>query len=511
MPRPALRDGQTDFRGGLNLAADDDALAPNELRRADEVTLSEFGAAKKRAGMQRLSDTPMGSAGGQPIQGGYSWQRDNGTQQLLAVADGQLHTAAYGIPTTWTARTGALHASNPVSAVAFRDASSEVVYLADGDAAAPGLNKWNGTAVTTNLASTPNGISQLAVYNQRLFGCTGTDQKIWWSALNNGDTLGQAANGGGEAVIRTFSDQNVTTVAPFGSSLLIFHVSGISRFTGYTQDDIQIQAGAQGLTGDVGAIAPRSLVQTPEGIYFLSDRGFYVATETQVAPISLKIDPFVRKLDLSATSAVVGVHAKWTREVWWFLPDRGVYRYNYALQAWTGPCAGGYLTTPTTALFEAIDDEYQPIVLVGDEAGFVKHADKPGIYRDNVPTTGAGGASYALAVRCRRLFFGDPMQFKQFKWMYLQAALRSSTQATVTWLSTYGQGQYTLPNADGAVAEWGTGRWGTGVWGGGAAKPIRVPINGGGPHLDVLITDGGDGQSVWSRVEVDGFDYGRRY
>jgi hypothetical protein len=29
--------------------------------------------------------------------------------------------------------------------------------------------------------------------------------------------------------------------------------------------------------------------------------------------------------------------------------------------------------------------------------------------------------------------------------------------------------------------------------------------------VDILLTDGGDAQSVWSRAEVDGFDYGRRY
>jgi hypothetical protein len=60
MARARVRDLQADFRGGLNLSFDDDALAPNEVRRADESVLTEFGAITKRLGTQRLSDGPIG-------------------------------------------------------------------------------------------------------------------------------------------------------------------------------------------------------------------------------------------------------------------------------------------------------------------------------------------------------------------------------------------------------------------------------------------------------------------
>lgn len=511
MPRPRLRDAQGDFRGGLNLSYDEDALAPNEMRRADEAVLTEYGAVSKRLGTQHLMAN--GLTGSADVQNGFAWLKDNGTQELLAIADGTLFTASYAIPATWTSRTGTPTAkvatTGAPALVSFRDGSGEVVYIADG-ASATSLNKWNGTTFTTDLTNTPGKIRSLAVYNQRLFGCTGEDQKIYWSTLNNGDSLGYAPSGGGEAIIRTFGDQNITGLAAFRSSLLIFHVSGISRFTGLTQDDISIAAGAQGVTGDVGAVATRSIVATPDAVYFLSDRGFYVATEGGVAPISLKLDPLIRRLDFTDAGGIVGVHNRAEKEVWWFLPDLGVYRYNYALGAWTGPCKGGYTTPVTTALWEAVDAEEQPIVLVGDASSFVKQADKVGIYKDNVSSSGTGGTPFSMAVQCRRLFFEDPMQFKTYKWAYVQCTLKGSTSAGFKWTTPRGTGIYTFQNTGGA-AEWGTGVWGTGTWGAGGAKPVRIPISGYGQYIDILLTDDGEAQSVWSRVEIDGFDYGRRY
>ncbi len=508
MPRPPVRDGQTDFRGGLNTASTEEAVAPNELRRAEEAVLTEFGAVLKRLGTQRLQDAALAAG---PVQNGYGWLRDNGTQQLLVVADGSLFTATYGIPTTFTVRAGSLKATGAPAFASFRDASSEVAYIADGDSATS-LNKWNGTALTTNLVNTPAGVTQLAVYNQRLFGCTGTDQKVFWSAINNGDSLGHAPSGGGEAIVRTFSDQNITGLAAFGSSLLMFHTSGISRFTGLTQDDIAIAAGSQGVTSDVGAIGGRSIVNTPQGVYFLSDRGFFVANETSVSPISLKIDDQTRSWDLAQASSAIGVHRRALREVWWYVPSVGVLRYNYALQAWTGPCAGGYTTPVTTAMWEAVDTDQQPIVLAGDAACRVKLCDAPLIYRDNVPTAGVGGTVYSMAVRCHRMYHQDPMGFKAYKWLYLIAGLRASTTASVIWQTPTESGSYTLQNpTGGGPGTWGTGVWGTGVWGAGATKPVRVPINGYGDYIDITFTDGGEAQSAWSRVEVDGFAYGRRY
>lgn len=512
MPRALRSDGQADFRGGLNLAADPLQLAPNEVRRADEAVLTEYGGITKRRGSQKLTNSALSS--NNSIQNGFAWLKDDGTQQLLAVANGTLYTASYAIGTTWTAQSGALAASGAPGFAAFRDGSGEVVYIADG--AAP-LNKWNGTTLNTSgLTGTP-AVTQLAVYNQRLFGVTGTNQTLHWSAINNGDSLGVAAGGGGSAVIRTFSDQTVTAIAALRSSLLIFHTSGISRFTGLTQDDIVISAGTLGVTSDVGTIAPRSVVATEQGVFFLSDRGFFVASESDVRPISVRLDPLIRSLNLAQSSGVIGAHARATKEILWYLPAVGIVRYSYALDAWTGPCAAGYVTPATTSLWEAQDADRQPIVLAGDAwvvsgslGGVVKRVDAPAVYRDNVAVNGSGGTAYTFAVECRRFFAGDPSSVKSFKWAYLMTNLRGASTAGISWSSVTGGGTATITNTASAGV-WGFGTWGTGTWGGISTQPLRVPISGQGQYLDLTITDSSAADSLWSRVELEAFDYGRRY
>lgn len=503
-------DRQADFRGGLNTAVEPDLLAENEIQRADEAVLDQYGAIKKRFGSRRLSNTPMGADG---VQQGYAWLKDDGSQEIMVVADGDLYTAAFGTPTTFTQVGTGLATTGTPAMVSFRDSVQEVCYIADGTGTAS-LAKWDGSTLTPNLSSTPPGLTQLAIYNQRLFGCTGTDQKVWWSTLNNGDTLGQAGAGGGEAIVRTFGDQNITGLAVQGASLLIFHTSGISRFTGFTQDDQAIAAGAQGLTGDVGAITGRSIVSTPEGVFFLSDRGFYVATEENVAPISLKLDPTFRALNLTQSEGAVGVHRRALREVWWYIPDVGIYRYNYALGAWTGPMTGGYTGIPTTALWEAEDVEGQPVVLAGDEDGYVLLTDAPGIFRDSAAHDGTGGTVFTFAVRTKRFLFGDPVMTKAFKWVYLLMATRGSRSCSMTWLTETASGVIgirTIGDDGTGAGEWGTGTWGTGTWGAGGQKAIRIPVNGTGRYLEIIMADSGEAQSIWQRAEVAGFDYGRRY
>lgn len=526
MPRSVLRDRQGDFRGGLNTASDEEALAPNELRRAENAVLDEYGAVKKRLGTRRLHTSAIGT--GSPIQAGYAWLKGDGTQQLMVVENGTLYTGSYGLPMTWTAQVGALNSTLPTypSMVAFRQvtASAEVVYISDGRSTGTtptSLNKWDGTTLTTNIAGTPSDIQYLEVYNQRLFGVTGRDQSIWWSGINNGDSLGNGVSGGGQAIIRTFSDQNITGLATVGASLLIFHVSGISRFTGLTQDDIAISAGAQGLTSDVGAIFGRSIVNTPMGAFFLSDRGFYLATETSVTPISGKINDIVQTWDLN-THRIFGVHNRAQKEIWWYVrsgtassPYTGVFRYNYALNAWTGPHTGGYTAsspaTNTFVFFEAVNTQKLPIVLRGDQVGFISQCDAPDTARDDAPPTGSGGTTYSMVVKLRRMFFGDAITKKKLKWGYVQCNIGSSLQATVTWESPEDTGIYTIPNPAAAASAWGSGTWGTGTWGAGGSVALRFPVSGGGTYADVTFTDSGDSPSAWSLMELDGFDYGRRY
>ena len=197
--REKVVDQQPKFDGGLNSVSDDASVLPNQMRRADNARLTDYGAVTKRGGTKRTTASPIAAAS---ILNGYTWRKDGGTQELMIVCNGLLHTSTYlsTYPWTWTAQTGALSTSVTPSFVQFRNATADVVYIADGGL----LNVWNGTTLTTNIVGTLD-VQTLAVHNQRLWGCGNATypDSIFYSALNNGDTLANGAAGGGQIIVRT--------------------------------------------------------------------------------------------------------------------------------------------------------------------------------------------------------------------------------------------------------------------------------------------------------------------
>lgn len=500
--RQLIREAQVRFDGGLNTAADDINLAANEVRTAAEAVLDIYGGIGKRLGSRNTNAAAIG--GGNPVRGVYTWQRASGVQ-YLAVANGTLYYSTGGaLPWTWTAVAAGPHfsASAQVSFAAFRDGSGERVYIADGGP----LNKWDGAALTLNIAGTPN-LTRVWVYNQRLHGVIGSNETIYWSALNNGDSCGNAAAGGGASVVRTFGDRYLTTGIALRSSSLMFHISGISRFTGITLDDIQIGAGTQGVTSDIGTIAPSSVIALENEAYCLTDRGFYRVTEGGVEPISTKITPTIRQSDTSLWSRVVSGHNRALYEVWWYLPDIGILRYNYALRAWSGPCVGGYTSPVTYSLAESVDADNQPILLAGTADGFVKWCDYPGSHLDNIAAGGTGGTAFVFSSRLRRMFFKDPTSQKLMRWIELLASLQGSSAAGIQIVTALDSYTYTFPPLTSGV--WGAGVWGVGVWVGPSSVGYRVPVRGRGTYADITLIDAGEAASLWSRVEGQAYNLER--
>ena len=500
--RAPVRDGQVAFVGGLNLTADASQLAANQVRRADNARLTEYGGIVKRLGSQRLHAAAVGA--GNPIRGGFAWNQPGFVRELI-VANGGLLTGTYSVGMSWTTVAGALSSGVYPSFAAFRDGSVECVYIADGGL----LNKYVAAGtLTVDIASTPS-VAQVCVYNQRLFGVSGQDQTLYYSDLNNGDTLGIAASGGGEAVVRTFSNQRIVALRTLGSSLVLFHISGLSRFTGYSQDDIDIDAGAAGISGDVGTVAPRSIVEVDGALIFLSDRGFYRLTETSLEPISVPVESAFLSLDQTDFSRVAAAHNKADREVWFYIPDVGVYVWNYRLNAWTGPWDTGFVSPVTHALWESRDESSRPIVLAGGADGFARRPDMPGVYLDDVLSDNSGGTAFTMTVQLHRLYFGDEGIAKALRRAVVVCDLRGSSGASLQWRcgTTNGIKALTVANTGGS---WGSGLWGSGSWSGTASRALDIPLHGAGPFADVYFVDDGEADTLLSRVRFDGFALDRR-
>ena len=510
MGRPRVVDRQEGFGGGLNTSADPSQLQPNQFRAGENGRLTVYGAFAARNGTRRLTGTALAGA----IQNGFTWYRLTATV-LLVVVNGTLY-AATQVPftnpesllseasdflvtedadflvtessyTTFTAVTGALSATQTPDFAAFRSGSTECVFIADGGP----LNSYDGSTLTTNIASTPGCVS-LAVYNKRMYGVTGTDQGVYYSALEDGATLGIGASGGGQALIRTFSNQRTTAVANNGNALLIFHENGISRWTGYTVDDISIDETATGVSGQVGTVAPLSVVETVKGVFFLGNDGFYVVGDGRPERISVPIDATVRQLTGNQIRQTRGCHVGQYKEVRWFVPDVGVLAFNYEQGVWSAIDTGGYLSPVTTALWESQDESGRPILMRGDSAGHVSQCDLTDTYLDNIALDGTGGDVYEVFVQCHRLFSGDTAGEKSLRKGYIVGDTGGSQAITIEWTTAQGTETYTLdPTTQ-------------------SQNLLEFPLSGRGNSVDVTIRDAGSVGAVYSSLEVEGFSMGRR-
>lgn len=508
-----LADQQPVMIGGLNDVSDDIAVLPTQLRRTINGRLTEYGAINKRGGTQHTA-TALASAS---VLNGFTWSKDSGAApDVLAICNGALRVAAYGaFPWTWASPSGSLSTTVVPGFAQFRDTSGvDVVYIADGGL----LNKWNGSALTVDIAGTV-ATSEIAVHNQRLWasGNTSFPDSVFYSSLNNGDTLGNGSSGGGQIVVRTFGDEPIVGLASINTSLLVFHRRGISRVTGFGQDDITVAP--QAVTADVGTIAPHSIAASGNVAYFVSERGLYICNEAEVSAIGTQetpdpLLPLIRQLTSTQLANVRALINRGTKELWITIPGFGCYQYHTVLKAWSGPWDGAYVgasgTPETTCLFETLTTTGLPVVLKGDSIGIVALCDAPNVFRDNVLSDGTGGDRYTLTAEMHRFYFGDDALAKGFRWGYLTAQLKGSDQCRVEWNSGESFGSFSLPPSTDET--WGgTGTvWGTGVWGGAGSQNYRIPLGGTGYYIDFSIIDSGEALPVFSRFQAEAFSLSRR-
>lgn len=501
--RSRVSDSQASFSGGLNSTASEFNVGDTQVKLAENVVLTQYGDATRRGGSQRMSTAAIAAA---PVRGGFCW-RTAATHEYLTACNGRLYSGGtYAIPMAWTDKGAITSASAYPSFEAFRDGAGECVYLADGT-----FRKYTG-----GVLSAPGGtpaLTQVAAYNQRLYGITGADQTIHYSALNNGDTCGVVSATSGNAVVRTFGNQKLTALLALNGALAMFHVSGVSRFVGLTQDDLYIGAGSEGLSTDTGTVAPRSPISVEGYGYFLSERGAFRITDQGVEALDAPDSPdptvpILPGLSASAFAQIDAVHDKNGRTIRWYLPDVGVYVYHYRLNAWSGPHTGAYISPTTHCLFDGIDASGRPAVFAGGADGHLRQLEMPGSFLDDVLADGSGGNRYTMTVQCRRFFTDHAESEKAWRWAYLFADLKGSMSGLVSWSTASGSGSYTIPSVITAV--WGAITWGAFTWGGGGNRPFRIPLSGRGSYLDLVYSDDGTTGTLLSRVDIEAFDYGRR-
>jgi hypothetical protein len=363
------------------------------------------------------------------------------------------------------------------------------------------------------------GLGVLWVYNQRLFGVVGTPYgngggyaafpsqtvTLYWSGLNNGDTIGDAASGGGSANIRTYGGSVLVGGFAIGGTNYILHRNAISRFRGTTFDDINITAGAEGVMPNIGQPAAWKVIDnigyllTTEGVFLATEDGFRAADNPQYP------DP-VRQFLLASTGyAPSSLTYPWfvldnpRRSEVWFLVTVGstsrAFIWSTVLQRFTGQCTFGVSVASACSSF---DSSSLPALLFIDSTGIVRSTDfvdaSLQVYQDL--------SEYTSSVQFRRMYSQeDPSSDKSWR----RAVIQMGSGAGITPL--------TIGATTGAIAKYVTASGSvTSTTSLLAQQATTVQLSGQGSSVDLTITDNGTISVGWSvmRAEVEAFAYTRR-
>lgn len=437
------QDARFDFRGGLNTTFSPDVLDSTEVQYARNCRLTTYGALSKRAGTKRITTDGMSGASGFSsgfssgfgtstiVLGVYQWDNPSVAGEIVAICDGDLwHKTLAG--TTWTNVASTLSSSNRISFAPYKTGGTNRLYFADG-----ALRKWTATTLTTSISGAPSA-RFLVVYGERMFASDGS-MTIYWSKINDPETW--AAPDGGQANVETYDSEPIVGLATVGSSILIFKENSIARFTGTTAATIEIRKETEGVSPDVGCIAPMTIVRCDDFVFFLSDRGPYIANESGVQPIGMKIEADMEQWNKSAWANAVASFNPMRREIWLFVPsadsttnDVG-YCYNIRAQAWTGRWDFG-LTFDACSASRWEDSNGTEGVLLGGYDGRVRNGDYDtgdGDARDDVLNDGTGGTNVELDILLPPLLFSDPGAVKiLYGPHYVHADLRTDGNLTIT-------------------------------------------------------------------------------
>ena len=423
------RDGVTDFSGGVrNIGARRDT-GENESLLIDNWRLTLSHGLVRRYGSQKIHTSSFGGT----VLAVYEWRFSNiGAGYLMVQAGSHIYaTPSDGLlyPATFTDLGSVVSSSFNAGMAGFRDNAGEVVYIADNGQ----LNKWDTSTFSTDLPGTPTGITQLVVYNRRLFGFNG--DTLYWSDLDNGDTLGDNTNGGGSARIKTFGGGPIVGLAVVGTTLFIFQDNGVSRFRGWSQDDIDIQSGTSAVNNPIGADDWRGITVFNGYAYWISaDKKAYRLSEDG------DVEEIGRQITLVFQGSPIAVANKEEREIWFRNIGSGsqVYIYNIDLNAWTTATfnQGSSAWSMFTWLKSRFTDS-QGTMLAASFDGFIYDLRYTTAVLDATNADGTGGSAYVSKIITNPFEFGDASLVKALRYGYIGADNLSGS-VTVTIMDDSG-------------------------------------------------------------------------
>jgi hypothetical protein len=366
-----------------------------------------LGEIEKRAGSQRVHVNAIG--GGAAVRGLFQWYPAAGAQ-VVGISGGNLYHKLVGAA-DFTQVVAAFSGANRMSFAPYRTGVAIKLMIADGV-----LRYWDGAAVTAVGGAAPAAL-RILEYKLRMLALDGT--KTLYGSKVGDPTLWGAGNGGFSADVETYDSEPIQGAIVVGGSVLLFKQDNIARFTGVDTANIRIDIETQGVSSEVGLIAPNTLCRFDEIAFFLSDRGPYIASEGSVKEIGLKVSKEFDFANKALWAAAEAVHHRARKEIWISLPAAGdagnltTWIWNYRTQAWSGPFVHPFQFV-TLARYQRADGTES--LIAGASDGRVRELDVIAIgAKDDVLRDGSGGANVILDVQYPDLVGGMPDVIKSLR------------------------------------------------------------------------------------------------
>ena len=357
-----------DFRGGLNTKAANYLLEDNQCRDCLNVQSTTTGAIVKRPGVTQVA---TGMTGAKTIQAIEATASDHElvmtTSEIFKVSGSSVSSVASGF------------ANGQWAVVEATEQDSQgPVFLSNGAVS----KAWDGTTLTDwtmdanstlNVENTPVPTHKYSLVHESRVVIAGVDDPstIYWSEVEVGvGTKPRTWLIENQQLFDPKDGDVITGLGRVGSNILVFKKHKV--FVVY-----DINTGAtRRLTSNIGCVSHRSIVETPNGTFFLADNGVYVTNGSSVELVSDVITPTI--LDLSDKMNSTALYFR--NHIYWSFPaDNVILDYDLVLKSWwKHSLADGKTVADFSTGFTASSE--QPYCVTAD--GLVGRLFDSGVYQD---------------------------------------------------------------------------------------------------------------------------------
>lgn len=453
-------------------------------------------------GMTRLGSTDMGGT----VTGLFDF--NNGDRLIATCTDGKIYK--YN-GTDWVSAGGARSTGNSTSSstrwsgTMFYGATTvkNLLILANGVDAPV---RYDDTNFAVTLGGTPPSTGNFPIAHRGRCWMTGSGTSgstVFYSATNDAEDWTTGAGGGNVLVERGY-DGNLTSMASFMGSLILFKRSSTYRFPPTaTIAELNIQT----LSKSIGAVVHQSVTEVNTGnksyLSVYSERGIEALYATSASGgfdfqnLSRWVKPIIDRRVSAQMGSAFTIWNQDRKELYVFyptgsatVPSEGMIG-NFARERKPPRWTRTDLQNLTAGcIFNDSNTNYYQYV--GDTNGRV--------YRMNVSTVITRlGAAFTSRLYSKVYTQKRPNYMKEYGWTFVSAET-SGTPAPVVRQVIMRKGLPTYTsNTDDLVADsdstWGVGQWGSALWGGSGATGQRIrPSNAArGSGMRVLI----DSQGWW--------------